>query len=177
VRLSLRPGERNPGMLSVVFSDDNRSFTIAGITPGSYNLSVSAPPYFLQSATLGGRDVAHGEFTINADPGPMQIALSDNGGSLEGDVLMDDGSPAATGSIILLREGEFVRVLSVVNGHFNVQNLQPGAYTISAWDSIRNVEYANPEWMRQYADASAAVTIAAGHNERIKLIRRAAPLE
>ena len=182
VRLSLRsaasmPIARNPGTVNVVFSDDNRSFTIAGITPGSYSLIVSAPPYFLQSATLGGRDVAHGEFTINADPGPMQIALSDNGGSLEGDVLMDDGSPAATGSIILLREGEFVRVLSVVNGHFNVQNLQPGAYTISAWDSIRNVEYANPEWMRQYADASAAVTIAAGHNERIKLIRRAAPLE
>ena len=64
-----------------------------------------------------------------------------------------------------------------VNGHFNVHNLQPGAYTISAWDSIRNVEYANPEWMRQYAEAPAAVTIEAGQDERIKLIRRAAPLE
>src|SRR6185437_9305722 len=182
VRLSLRsaasmPNARNFGTVNVVFSDDNRSFTITGITPGSYSLIVSAPPYFLQSATLGGRDIGHGEFTINVDPEPMQIVLSDNGGSLEGDVTMDDGTPAASASIILLREGEFVRVLSVVNGHFNVRNRQPVAYSISAWDSIRNVEYTNPEWMRQYAEASAAVTIEAGHDARIKLIRQAAPLE
>jgi len=182
VGLSLRlagsmPAARNFGTVNVVFSDDNRSFTITGITPGSYSLTMSAPPYFLKSATLGGLDIGHGEFTINTDPGPMEIVLSDAGGSLEGDVSMYDGSPAASASIILLREGEFVRVLSVVNGHFNVGNLQPGAYTVSAWDSIRNVEYANPEWMRQYAEASAAVTIEAGHDARIKLIRQAAPLE
>jgi len=182
VGLSLRSGglisgERNFGTVNVVFSDDNRSFTVTGITPGSYRLSVAAPSYFLKSATLGGRDIGHGEFTINADPGPMEIVLSDNGGSLEGDVSMEDGSPAASASIILLREGEFVRVLSVVNGHFNARNLQPGVYTVSAWDSIRNVEYADPEWMRQYADASAAVTVEAGHDARIKLIRHVAPVE
>jgi hypothetical protein len=107
----------------------------------------------------------------------MEIVLSDGGGSLEGDVTMDDGSPAASGSVILLREGEFVRAFPITNGHFKAGNLQPGAYSVSAWDSMRNVEYANPEWMRQYAGSSAAVTIEAGQDARIKLTRQTAPLE
>jgi hypothetical protein len=177
VHLSLQPAERGSGVINTIFSDDERSFTLTGVTPGTYRLNVGAPSYFVKSVLLGGRDIGHGEFTIDTTPGPLEIVLSDNGGSLEGDVTMDDGSPATNASIILLRDDEFVRVFSVVNGHFNVQNLQPGAYTVSAWDSIRNVEYANPEWMRQYAGASPAVAIQAGQNARIKLTRQTAPPE
>jgi hypothetical protein len=177
IRLSLQPTERNSGVLNIVFSDDDRSFTITGVTPGTYRMNVGAASYFVKSALLGGRDIVHGEFIINAAPGPMEIVLSDTGGSLEGDVTMDDASPAASASIVLLREGEFMRVVPVTNGHFNLRNLQPGAYTVSAWDGIRNVEYANTEWMRQYGGASAAVTIEAGQDARIKLTRQTAPLE
>lgn len=177
IRLSLRPAEPNSGVVNIVFGDDNRSFTITGVMPGTYSLNVGAPSYFLKSAVLGGRDISHGAFTIDPAPGPMEIVLSDNGGSLEGDVTMDDGSPALSASIILLREGEFVRVFPVENGHFNIHNLQPGAYTASAWESTRNVEYANPEWMRQYSGASVAVSIEAGQNAQVKLIRQTAPPE
>jgi hypothetical protein len=173
----LQPTERNAGIINIDFNDDDRSFTITGVTPGTYTLKVGAPGYFVKSALLGGRDIGHGEFTISPAPGPLEIVLSDNGGSLEGDVVMDDGSPATRASIILLREGEFVRVVSVTNGHFNVRNLQPGAYSVSAWDSIRNVEYADAAWMRQNAGASPAVTIEAGQDARIKLVRQSSPLE
>lgn len=177
VQLSLLPTERNSGVISIEFGDDDRSFTITGVTPGTYRLKASAPGYFLKSALLGGRDIGNGEFAIDVAPGPLEIVVSDNGGSLEGDVTMDDSSPARSASIILLREGEFVRVVSVTNGHFNVRNLQPGAYSVSAWDNVRNVEYADPTWMRQNAGASAAVTIEAGQDARIKLTRQTAPPE
>jgi hypothetical protein len=175
VQISLRPSERTFGPITTAFSDDDRSFTITGVTPGTYSLTFNAGSWFLKSATLGGRDIAHGEFTIEAAPGPLQIVISDDGGSLEGDVALDDGSPAENAMVILLRDGDFVRLAPVVNGHFNVQNLQPGDYSASAWDGIRNVEYASPEWMRQHAGASVAATVQAGQNAQIKLIRQAAP--
>jgi hypothetical protein len=174
VQISLRPSERNSGTITTAFSDDNRSFTITGVMPGHYSLNFGAGSYFLKSATLGGRDIARGEITIDAAPGPMEIVISDNGGSLDGDVALDDGSPAETAFVILLRDGEFARLLPATNGHFNLHNLQPGDYSVSAWDSIRNVEYANPDWMRQHAGAGA-VTVQAGQNAQIKLVRQTAP--
>lgn len=173
--ISLISSDPSPGVVTISFADDDRSFTILGISPGTYRLRFRSDAYFLESATLNGADISRGEFNIDSTSGPMYIVISDRGGELDGDVVLDDGSPATAASVILLRNGEFARIVNVTNGHFNTRNLQPGDYTATAWDSTRNVEYANPDWMRQYAGVS--ITITADQTANVKLTRLTAPPE
>jgi hypothetical protein len=175
VQVSLHSTEPFSRLGMLEWDDDHTSFTIKGVGPGEYSLVVSSPEFYVKSATLGGRDILHRDFSIAAAPGPMEIVVADNGGSLEGDVTLDDGSPAENASVILLRDGEFVRNFPVQNGHFNVHHLAPGDYAAWAWDSVSGIEYRNPDWMRQYAGAGATISVQAGQNAQIKLVRQTAP--
>jgi hypothetical protein len=175
VQVSLHSTEPFSRLGRLEWADDHTSFTIMGVGPGEYSLVVSSPEFYVKSATLGGRDVLHRDFSITPAAGPMEIVVADNGGSLEGDVTLDDGSPAENASVILLRDGEFVRNFPVQNGHFNVRNLAPGDYSAWAWDSASTVEYRNPDWMRQHAGAAATISIQAGQNAQVKLVRQTAP--
>ena len=62
------------------------------------------------------------------------------------------------------------------NGHFKIDNLPPGDYKVYAWDDNTNVEYANPEWMRQNGKG-AAVSVGPGQTALVKVIRQTAPPE
>jgi hypothetical protein len=109
VQVALRSSEPNASMGRVEWNDDRRAFTIFGVSPGNYTLVVSSEQYFVASATLDGYSIVRGEFTISGGPGTMQIVLSDQGGSVEGDVALDNGSPAPTASVMLFRDGKLVR--------------------------------------------------------------------
>jgi hypothetical protein len=147
------------------------SFTFADLLPGTYRLDFFPPaPYYIKSATLGGQDVLSGEFSLSAGAGPIAIVLRDDGGSIEGDVTNADGQ-AVAGSVMLLRNERATVVMST--GHFKLQNLAPGDYTVYAWDDSSEVEYANPEWMRRFSGTS--VTVTAGQNSQIKLTQQSVP--
>jgi hypothetical protein len=176
IEIAFRSAERGIRMPFVAFGEDKTSFTVNSL-PGTYTLQASAPGFYLKSATLGGRDISHGEFSLDAASGPFEIVFSDNGGTMEGDVMLDDGSPAANAFVVLLREGELVRMIPVSNGGFSAYNLPPGDYKAYAWDGMRNVEYADPAWMEQNGGGGVAVTVAAGQTAQVKLARQTAPAE
>ena len=48
------------------------------------------------------------------------------------------------------------------DGHAVLQGLAPGEYEVSAWDDIRQVEYASPDWMQRHGAGKAVVTVQAG---------------
>jgi hypothetical protein len=147
------------------------SFTFADLLPGTYRLDLfPPPPYYVKSATLAGQDVLGGEFSLSAGAGPIAIVLRDDGGSIEGDVTNADGQPVA-GLVMLLRNGRATVIPS--GGHFKLQNLAPGDYTVYAWDDSSAVEYANPEWMRRFNGTS--VTITAGQSSQLKLTQQTVP--
>jgi hypothetical protein len=175
-QIAFGSGERGIRMPFVEFGEDNASFTVSS-TPGTYRLRASAPGFFLKSATLGGHDISHGEFTLDSASGPIEIVFSDSGGTLEGDVTLEDGSPATEALVMLLRDGELIRMMPVSNGAFDAYNLPPGDYKVYAWDSARNVEYADPEWMQQNGGAGVEVTVSAGQTAHVKLARQTAPVE
>jgi Carboxypeptidase regulatory-like domain/Polysaccharide lyase family 4, domain II len=147
------------------------SFTFVDLLPGNYRLDLSPPPpLYLKSATLAGQDLLGGEFSLSAGAGPIAIILRDDGGSIEGDVANADGQ-AVPGSVMVLRNGRATIV--PCSGHFKLQNLAPGDYTVYAWNDSSAVQYANPEWMRRFSGTS--VTVAAGQNSQIKLTQQTVP--
>jgi hypothetical protein len=61
------------------------------------------------------------------------------------------------------------------SGHFKIQNVAPGDYTIYAWDDPTEVQYAEPDWMRRNGGGGLAVTVTAGQNQQIKLTQQLVP--
>lgn len=172
----LRSSDRTYGSGQTSWDDTKTAFTISDVEPGNYRLELSPPaPFYLKSATLGGRDMMASEVTVGQGAGTIEIVISDDGGVVEGDVSVDD-SPAAAW-VFLQRDGSPSRnVVTDANGHFKISTLPPGDYRVYAWDDNNNVEYANPEWMQRNGKG-VAVTVDAGQTVQVKLVRQNAPVQ
>jgi hypothetical protein len=163
------------GTVVAKWEADHASFTFDEVAPDNYRLYASAPaPFYVKSATLAGQDVLNGEFALSQAAGPIEIVLSDDGGSIDGDIVDADGQPA-TGAVMALRNGRAVSVTAQASGHFKLQNLAPGDYTVYAWDDPAQVAYADTEWMRRYGGSGVAVTITAGQNSQVRLTQQKVP--
>jgi hypothetical protein len=171
--VNLRPTETTGGSGQAKWAADHNTFTFEDMVPGSYRLAISRPaPFYVKSATLAGQDILNDDFALTPGAGPIAIALSDDGGSIEGDVVDADGQPA-TGGVIALRNGR--AVVARATGHFKLQNVAPGDYTVYAWDDPAEVAYADTEWMRRYAGNGVAVTVTASQNTQVKLTQQKIP--
>lgn len=173
--ITLRSSDRIYSSGQAIWDDGRTEFTIPGVDPASYRLEFSPPaPFYLKSATLGGRDIAGSEVPIGAGAGNIEVVLSDDGGVVEGDVATDDGPAAAW--IFLERDGAPPRnARTDANGHFRIETVPPGDYKVYAFDN-NNVEYSNPEWM-QRTGKGIAVTVESGQSAQVKLTRQTAPAE
>lgn len=173
--ITLRPAEPVNGTSQLKWDADHTSFTFNEMLPGNYRLDVFPPaPYYVKSATLGGQDVLGSEAAIALGAGPIVVTLSDDGGSIEGDVVDSSGQPTSAG--VMLVHGPRATTINVSPaGHFRFQNIAPGDYMIYAWDDAAQVQYAVPEWMRRYAGGGLPVSVSAGQNSQIKLTRQQVP--
>jgi len=174
--VSLQPTERLISSTQTVWNDERTAFTLTNVMPGGYRFRFSVPPpFFVESATLGGRDIARSDFVFGPSTPGIEITLSDNGGTLEG--VVSSGDRDVPGFILLIQGGAEPRFGQAdAAGKFRIEGLPPGDYKVSAWDDIANVEYANPAWM-QLSARSVAVSIQAGLTAQAKLTRQVASNE
>lgn len=172
--LSLRSAEM--GVAQVVWDETRTAFAMPDVVPGVYRLEFSAPaPLYLKSAAMGGRDAVGTDVVIGPGGGPLEIAVTDDGGVVEGDVTVDDRS--ATAWVLLQQDSGPVRnTRTDSKGHFRLDTIPPGRYKIYAWDNSTGVEYANPEWMTRNAKG-VDVTVQAAQTQQVKLVRQTAPLD
>jgi hypothetical protein len=78
--------------------------------------------------------------------------------------------------MLLLRNSiRVTNATSQPSGHFKLQNLAPGDYTIYAWDEPNDVEYADQDWMRRNGGGGISVTVTAGQNHQVKLTQQLIP--
>jgi hypothetical protein len=174
--VNLRPSEPVNLTGQVKWEPDHTAFAINDMVPGSYRLDIFPPaPWYVKSATLAGQDVLNSEIALSQAAGPIEIVLSDDGGSIEGDVADAAGQPAAAGILLLRDTTRVANTTSQASGHFRLQNLAPGDYTVYAWDEPNEVEYANQDWMRRYGGGGVSVTVTAGQKQQIKLTQQSVP--
>jgi hypothetical protein len=176
INVNLRPSENVNGTGQVKWEADRTAFAINDIVPGSYRLDVFAqPPFYVKSATLAGQDMLRGEISLSQPAGPIDVILRDDGGSIEGDVIGADSQPVPSAILLLRSDGRAANANLQTGGHFKLQNLAPGDYTIYAWDDVSAVEYANPDWMRRYAGSGVPATVNPNQNTQVKLTQQLAP--
>jgi hypothetical protein len=145
------------------------SFTFTEIPAGNYRLALTRPtPFYVKSSTLCGIDISNSDFLVGPGMGTIEVVLADDGGAIEGDL----SEPAW---VLIQKDGFSSRnARTDVNGHFKIDNLPPGDYKVYAWDDNTNVEYGNPDWMRQNA-RGVTVSVAPGQTAQVKVARQTAP--
>jgi hypothetical protein len=157
--------------------DEDGSFHFRTLTQDSYHVSVSsAGTTYVRSIRQGGRDVQRVAIEIGElPPAPLEIELSSHGATLEATV-SDVSSVTPVVVALFQRVGEeFVfEKLAYANGRspevlasrpmtqFTIQGIAPGEYVLLAWPSDAQIEYAKPNFVRQYADFGKTVQVREG---------------
>ena len=173
----LRSDQPNTGGGQMRWGADHTTFSISDLTAGSFKLNANAPPpYYVSRATLAGQDILNNWIPITQSAGPVEVVVRDDGGSLEGDVVDSAGQPGAGGILVLRGTNRVAMGFAGDSGHFKLQNLPPGDYTVSAWNDVSKVPYGETEWMRRYA-SGVPVSITAAQSSQTKVTLQTVPAQ
>ena len=175
IRISLLPLETflpTPGA-SIV--QPNGLPAIPNVQPGAYLLNVSGLPDtgYVRAARSDQRDVL--ERFVEVQYGmqvPLDIQLAFDGGNMTGTVADAAGQLADRATVVLIpdparrhRPDQYRVATSANDGTFSVGGIPPGQYKVFAWDSIEANAWLNSDFMLNYEDFGAAVTV--GPSEKI----------
>jgi hypothetical protein len=148
------------------------SFSIAGVTPGSYRVSVTGLPRgtYLKTARLAGEDVLNGGLRVDGSAnGPLEIVLGNTPGTVDATVLDDRQMPIAAVTVALVPQGAQERrydiyrsATSDASGRIRLESVVPGEYRIYAWESVENGAWTDPDFMRSYPNDGTSVRISEG---------------
>lgn len=151
---------------------DRISFAFPEVSPGHYKIGIRAPShYYVKSVTLQGRDLYGKEFAVTTEIGPIEIVLAADGGVLDGTIANAEGVPVV-GDVLLLGRDSPLITRTDESGNFKMENIPPGEYKAWAFDDLRNVEYADAEWMLRNAGDGTSLTIVHAGSAHISLVQR-----
>jgi hypothetical protein len=132
-------------------SKQEPSFYFAGVTPGSYNVSViDYRGMCVQSISSGNRDLASGVLTVSEDiaPPPIHVVFGTGCAKLTGTVSSDNGDGAGMVVLVPVSAPTSPSILMTMpDKSFARQELPPGDYRIFAVSDLAGLEYANPQAM------------------------------
>ena len=173
VRIQLQSDPQIPPLaLPAVTPEADGTFSVAGVTPGTYRLSVAALPQntYLKSARLGGVDILNGGLKIDSAPnGALDIVLGTTPGILDATVVDDRQLPVAAVTVALVPDAAQQKRYDVYRtatsdsaGRIHLTNVVPGDYRIFAWESVENGAWTDPDFMRAYQNNGTAVHVGEG---------------
>jgi len=171
------------GFFAQQAAPDNPEPQIRGARPGRYIVEfLQNSSQYVRSATCGNIDLLREPLTVTvgAPVEPIVVTLRDDVGGLE---VKPKGAAPQTGAQILIfaddapaqpphiaflsppgAEPSIFSILSRTGASdgAQIQGLAPGAYTVLAFDSVEQLEYANPEVMRAYMSRAAHASVSPG---------------
>ena len=173
VMLMNRDGLTSPATITA----DGR-FTVAGVLPDAYRLSVyagAAPPpaagWFAKSGTIGGRDVLDAMIQVAENVSGAAIVLTDRVTEVSGAILDGAGRPAPEYFIVIFPEDQNLwtwqsrriqRMRPASDGKFVFRNLPAGEYLIGAVTDLEQNQWYEPAFLSQMLGASVKITLADG---------------
>jgi hypothetical protein len=162
--------------------DADGKFHIANLSPDTYRIvpQINNPQWCVGSIQQAGRDVRDGlTITAGSAPDPVEIVLTSHCGSIDGTVTPpDSGLPPNTMAYLLQKAGDelVLEKQGFIAGrvrdaapHFEIQGVTPGDYVLYAWPMEAQIEYATPEYMRQFESYGQAVTVTADNKVNVTL--------
>jgi protocatechuate 3,4-dioxygenase beta subunit len=158
------------------------SFELNGLFPGRYRIRVEMTPEsgYIKSATFGSQDVRAKPLEIpqHQPVGTLELVASWDGVQIQGAVLGPDGRPAPFACVVLApaprlpRDARLFRsVPTYSGGHFLMQGVPPGKYTLFAfaWPKIAYGAWFQPGFLDGVAGYGVAITVAAGQQQTVTL--------
>jgi len=169
-------GEFGGAAMSAVNKDG--TFELKKVPGGRYRLVVGArsnnlSDYFTKSVSLDGRDVADSGFMISGETS-LDVVISANGATIEGTVVDSKGKPAADVTVVDIptaehrnRDDLYQRDTTDQLGHFRLRGLNPGKYTVLAFDDLE-VDIRQADFLKSYDGCGEHVQLDEG--SRINIV-------
>lgn len=156
------------------------SFALNGLFPGRYRIRIEMAPErgHIKSATFGSQDVRTHllEIPQHQPVGTLELVVSWDAVQIQGTVLGPDGQPAPLACVVLApapglrRDARLFRsVPTYSGGHFVMQGVPPGKYTLFAWDKTAYGAWFQPGVLDGVAGYGVDVTVAAGQQQTVTL--------
>jgi hypothetical protein len=150
------------------FPDADGKFHVPNVMPDTYHVvpTIMDGTVCVRSIEQGGRDVRDG--LVVAPEGarePVEIVLTSHCGSIAAAVTPVGSDAPANLFGALLRKGRDEWVLEKqvfgAGSRFLMEGVTPGDYMLYVWPMEAQIEYTNPEYMRQFESYGKAVTVSA----------------
>ena len=162
--------------------DADGSFTISGLSPGTYRVGAAAQgviapdKFWLRSAIVDERDALDTRVTISAghNVDRMVITLTDRHSELSGSLATPEGRPATDYFVVVLPTDRALwlpdarRIKSArpaTSGQYSFADLSAGSYLLAAIDDLEPSDLADASFLEAIAKAGVAVTIADGEKK------------
>jgi hypothetical protein len=155
------------------------SFEMKNVPSGTYRVIVGSGSqtlrdYFTKSVNLGGKDVADSGFTVSGATYSLDVMLSARGGTIEGTVLDSADQAVAYATVVSVPSAEhrkrpdlFQQDTADQQGHFSLRGLNPGEYTVFAWEDLE--DYRDPEFLKLYEGRGQGVRLDEGERKSISV--------
>ena len=170
---SAKPSEEGLSSSLAQVGADGR-FTIEGVTPGTYRVSVLSPSSWrAKSFNVGGRDALDFllSVTANQEMAAAELTLTTRLATLSGTLSDGSGRPAPAHTIIVFPDDASYwvpgsrRIRATrpsTDGRFSVANLPAGAYRLVAVDDLEDGQWTDPNVLKQLAGAAFPISIGEG---------------
>jgi protocatechuate 3,4-dioxygenase beta subunit len=157
------------------------SFDFKEVPAGSYHAVVQSrvwnlQNFFLKSVNLGTKDVADSGFAVGGGTYSLELVVSANGATLEGAVVDNKDQPVKDADVVLIpdtnrskRRDLYQQNSTDQHGHFQLKGLNPGDYTVMAFEDLGDNDYHDPEFLKTYAPSGQDVRLKEGEHQSILL--------
>jgi hypothetical protein len=136
--------------------------------------SDSLRDYITDSVNLDGRDVADSGIPVHPDT-YLDVVISAKGASISGTVVDGNGQPIANATVVDVPATEhrtrldlFQQDTTDENGHFSLRGLNPGKYTVLAFEELQE-DFRQPEFLKAYETRGETVQLDKGARKSVVL--------
>jgi protocatechuate 3,4-dioxygenase beta subunit len=155
------------------------TFELKSVPGGNYQLVVGArsnnlSDYITKSVSVEGRDVTDSGFVVTSGTF-LDVVISANGSTIEGTVLDSKGKPVAYATVVDVpsadrrtRRDLYQQVDTDALGHFSLRGLNPGKYTVMAFDDLEEDTH-QPGFLEAYEGFQEHVQLDEGARSTVTL--------
>jgi hypothetical protein len=182
--ISLMPSEGLAVMPVSGKADKNGGFTLEGVTPAAYDLSLPLSPAgtYVRSVMFNGREALGQTLDCSAiTTGTLRIVLGSDGGKVDARVSRDD-KPAPNATVVLVPADPSRRFPLTVRrgssdaaGHIALSDVPPGDYLAFAWEEVEDGAWFDADFVKAAQSQAVKVQVGPKANEEIQLKVLAAP--
>lgn len=158
------------------------SFELKDVSPGTYTVTIaggsgSMRDYFLKKIVAGGRDVTDSGLIVPGGAAfSMNVIVSPSGPSILGTVLDDKNQPVGNATVVAVPDAahqgqldRYQQAMTDQHGHFTLHGLNPGSYTVFAWEHVEDGAYYDPDFLKDYEHGGETVHLAEGSRQTLLL--------